>query len=158
MHGCAGEMTMTDHISPKLAVFFQERLTGHLWLDKQRRFFFQYTQDWLKSPRAVPLSVALPLQEEAFENDRSRPFFANLLPEAQIRKIISRNLQISDKNDFALLEKIGGECAGAISVFPEDLSPQVKHGYRKLDEKSLHDIIISLPNKPFLDGEEGLST
>ncbi|MBN1473917.1 MAG: type II toxin-antitoxin system HipA family toxin [Syntrophaceae bacterium] len=147
---------MINHISPKLAVYFQDNLAGHLWLDSERRFVFQYTRDWAKSSRAVPLSVALPLQEEAFENDKSRSFFANLLPEAQIRIIISRNLQISDKNDFALLEKIGGECAGAISLFPEGLMPQVNPGYRKLDKESLHNIIISLPQRPLLAGEEGL--
>jgi serine/threonine-protein kinase HipA len=147
---------MIDKTLPKLAVFFRDIIIGHLWLDKQRRFIFQYTILWLKDPQAMPLSLSLPLREEAFENDMARPFFANLLPEAQVRKIISRNLQISEKNDFTLLEKIGGECAGAVSVFPEGVMPQAKPGYRKLDEKSLHDIIVNLPRRPLLAGEKGL--
>lgn len=147
---------MIDKPLPRLGVFFRDTLVGHLWLDKQRRFIFQYAIDWLKNPQAMSLSISLPLQKEAFENDNARPFFANLLPEEQIKKIISRNLHISEKNDFALLEKIGGECAGAVSVFPESVMPQVKPGYRKLDEKSLHDIIIKLPQRPFLAGDEGV--
>lgn len=147
---------MIDRTLPRLVVFFRDILVGHLWLDKQRRFIFQYAIEWLNNPQAIPLSHSLPFQEEAFDNDKARPFFANLLPEAQIRKIISRNLQISEKNDFTLLEKIGGECAGAVSVFPEGLMPQVKPGYRNLDEKSLHDIIINLPRRPLLAGEEGV--
>jgi HipA-like protein len=43
-----------------------------------------------------------------YANDLARPFFANLLPEAEIRRVIARSLGISEKNDFILLRKIGG--------------------------------------------------
>jgi serine/threonine-protein kinase HipA len=47
--------------------------------------------------------------------DSARPFFANLLPEGEIRRLITRRFGVSERNDYALPEKIGGECAGAFS-------------------------------------------
>jgi hypothetical protein len=58
----------------------------------------------------------LPLTTESYESGKARPFFAGILPEEAPRARITRILGISERNDFAMLERIGGECAGAISV------------------------------------------
>ena len=49
------------------------------------------------------------LQAEAFNDDRARPFFANLLPESELRRVIARKSGFSEQNDFALLEAVGGD-------------------------------------------------
>jgi serine/threonine-protein kinase HipA len=59
--------------------------------------------------------MSLPLQPEPFDDHMTRPFFAGLLPEGQLRRLLARHLQISGQNDFALLDHIGGECAGAVT-------------------------------------------
>jgi serine/threonine-protein kinase HipA len=100
--------------------------------------------------------LSLPLRKEPYIDDTARPFFANLLPESEIRKVIARQLRISEENDFAILREIGGECAGAVSVLPEDSFPQENPGYRELDEEELHRIIAELPRRPFLVGEKGV--
>ena len=106
------------------------------------------------------MSTALPLQEESYEDDRARPFFSNLLPESEMRQIIARKLGLSENNDFALLEAIGGECAGAVSLFPEEpglaAGPTGKQSYRTLTDKQLNELIDVLPNRPLLAGEEGI--
>ena len=140
----------------KLDVYFREHLVGHLWLDERRRFVFGYDAGWLKQKGAIPLSLSLPPREELYMDDTARSFFANLLPEAEIRKMIARQLGISGQNDFAMLREIGGECAGAVSVLPEDSSPLEKPGYRELDEEELHKIITELPRRPLLVGEKGV--
>jgi len=43
---------------------------------------------------------------------------AGVLPEESKREIIARNLGISGRNDYAMLERIGGECAGAVTFIP----------------------------------------
>jgi serine/threonine-protein kinase HipA len=140
----------------RLAVYLYDALIGHLWLDERQRFVFQYMKETINRKERIALSLSLPFREEPYADDMSRPFFANLLPEADIRRIIAQRLGISEKNDFILLKKIGGECAGAVSVLPENLSPQEKPGYRELDEDELHKIITSLPQKPLMAGDRGI--
>ncbi|MFA5182520.1 MAG: type II toxin-antitoxin system HipA family toxin [Syntrophales bacterium] len=140
----------------RLGVYLHERMVGYLWLDAQRRFVFQYDSEMTDQPGSISISLSLPLQRDPYADDLPRPFFANLLPEAEIRRVISRRLGISEKNDFILLWKIGGECAGAISVLPEGNSPQDEPGYRELDESELHKIVAELPRKPLMAGERGI--
>jgi len=74
-----------------------------------------YTAGWLSRPNAVALWHSLPLRGEPFDHRATRPFFAGLLPEGQMRRLIARQFQVSGQNDFALLDHIGGEFAGAVT-------------------------------------------
>jgi len=60
----------------------------------------------------------LPLRGAPFSGRAVRAFFAGLLPEAEPRERIAAILGISEGNDFAMLERIGGECAGERVRFP----------------------------------------
>lgn len=141
---------------PGLDVYLWDQRVGHLRLDKKRRFVFQYDAAWIKKKGAVPLSLHLPLKTDIYSDDLSRPFFSNLLPEAEIKRIIARHLQISESNDFAMLNSIGGECAGAVSVLPAGFVPVVKPGYQELNDEELHRIITDLPKRPLMAGVEGM--
>lgn len=136
-----------------LSVYLNETPVGRLWLDAQRRFLFQYDADWVNNPAALPLSLSLPLRPEVYENDAARPFFTNLLPEAQLREAIARRLGISEQNDYALLEAIGGECAGAVSLLPEGRLIETEGHYQQLTDQELYDLIAQLPQRPMLAGE-----
>ena len=142
--------------NPGLDVYLLDQKAGRLWLDEKRRFVFQYEAAWINKKGAIPLSLHLPLRTEIYPDDLSRPFFSNLLPEAEIKRIIARQLQISVNNDFALLGGIGGECDGAVSLLPSGAQPAVKPGYRELNEEELHKIIIDLPKRPLMAGVEGM--
>ena len=141
-------------MTSELTVYYRNKLLGRLWLDEKRRFTFQYNQEWLDREDAIPLSLSLPLKADIFADDLSRPFFGNLLPEADVRKAVARNLGISEGNDFSMLEAIGGECAGAVSVLPAGVTTSDAGGYRAVDDKELHeggkvpnpDLIICDPN------------
>ncbi|MFZ3046418.1 MAG: type II toxin-antitoxin system HipA family toxin [Desulfatirhabdiaceae bacterium] len=141
---------------PGLDVYLQEQKIGRLWLDERRRFVFQYDAAWIERQGSVPLSLYLPLQAEPYPDDLSRPFFSNLLPEANIKWIIAQRLRISENNDFAMLNSIGGECAGAVSVMPSGETPSVEPGYRELNEEELHKVITDLPRRPLMVGVEGM--
>lgn len=142
--------------NPELDVYLWNQRAGHLWLDEKRRFVFQYDAEWISRNDAVPLSIYLPLRTEIFPDDLSRPFFSNLLPEAEIKRTIAQRLQISVSNDFAMLGSIGGECAGAVSVLPAGVAPSAKPGYQALNDEELHRIIIDLPKRPLMAGVEGM--
>ncbi|MGA0846469.1 MAG: type II toxin-antitoxin system HipA family toxin [Luteolibacter sp.] len=119
---------------------------------------FRYDADWLNHADAYPLSRQLPLQPEAFDQQRASFFFGGLLPEAEARDQVARNLGISANNDFAMLERIGGECAGAISLVPEELVNETRSNaeVRWLSEADATEIMTLLPQRPLLAGEKGL--
>jgi serine/threonine-protein kinase HipA len=103
------------------------------------------------------LSPSLPLRKERFAAKECLGFFGGILPEESKREIIARNLGISARNDYAMLEQIGGECAGAVTFIPagQELSKRDYH-YRKLDAKQLAGILRELPKRPLLAGEKGI--
>ena len=93
----------------RLAVYLNCIRAGFYEQDKHGRISFQYAEPWLNDAAAHPLSKTLPLQSEAFKGNAARPFFAGILPEEDPRKKIAAILGISAANDFAMLERIGGE-------------------------------------------------
>ena len=142
-------------MSNELNVYWHKDIVGILQLDEKRRFVFQYAPEWLKQENAMPLSLSLPLQAEVYSDDQARPFFANLLPESELRRTIARKLGLSEQNDFALLEAVGGECAGAISLSEGPLADDNSR-YRLLDDEQLNTLVEELPKRPMLAGEEGI--
>jgi len=143
-------------MSNGLQVRIGEKVVGRLWLDDKKRFCFQYDESWLEMSR-MPLSLSLALRKEPYLDDESHSFFANLLPEEKIRVVIARNLGVSLNNDYGLLERIGGDCAGAVSLYPESGGPQIESGtYRQLTLDELDTIISELPKRPLLAGEKGI--
>ena len=140
-----------------LDVYLHHELVGHLIQDEGGQTVFEYAQTWLDRPGATALSVSLPLRKERFSRDECRGFFAGVLPEESKREIIARNLGISARNDFAMLERIGGECAGAVTFIPAGQPlPGRDYHYRAISSKQLADIFKELPKRPLLAGEEGI--
>ena len=84
-------------------------------------------------------------------------FFSGLLPDEDVRCRLAKYLGLSKENIFSLLKEIGGECAGAISLYPEVIDPDFEtENYRVLDDAEGDDILSSLDKRPLLAGEEGV--
>jgi serine/threonine-protein kinase HipA len=141
----------------RLDVYLHTYLVGHLMQDDDGDMSFQYADSWLQRAGAVPLSHSLPLRPERFRRKECRGFFAGILPEESKREMIARNLGISARNDYAMLERIGGECAGAVTFLPHgEPMPDRHYGYRDLSDEKLAAILKELPRRPLLAGEEGI--
>jgi serine/threonine-protein kinase HipA len=140
-----------------LDVYLHSELVGHLIQDDSGQMMFDYVESWLTKSGATPLSQSLPLRKERFTRNECRGYFAGILPEESKREIIARNLGISARNDYAMLEQIGGECAGAVTFMPagEGL-PERNYSYRTLSSEALAAILKELPKRPLLAGEEGI--
>jgi serine/threonine-protein kinase HipA len=121
------------------------------------RLSFQYSAQWLQ-PGAMALSQSLPLQPEPFDDQQCRGFFAGLLPEGKLRRLIAEQCQVSSQNDFALLSAIGGECAGAITFTPanEVFSLTKGAGVEWLNQAQLITLLNELPRRPMLAGRDGI--
>ncbi len=140
-----------------LDVYLFADFVGRLIQDDGGQMVFDYADGWLTSGRAAPLSQSLPLRAKRFRNKECRGFFAGVLPEESKREIIARNLGISARNDYAMLERIGGECAGAVTFMPAGQPlPAREPGYRTLSQEELVAILRELPLRPLLAGEKGV--
>ncbi len=140
-----------------LDVYLQRELAGRLIQDENGQLAFYYAEGWLNNPNAVPLSHSLPLKKEKFSRNECRGFFAGLLPDESKREIIAKNLGISARNDFAMLEQIGGECAGAVTFIPAgEKPPERNYSHRPLTSGKLTEILKRLPRRPLMAGEDGI--
>lgn len=133
-------------MKPLLNIYFNERHIANLWIE-DKYYSFQYiTQE------TQPISLALPVREEPYIKDYAKPYFANLLPEGETRTLIETRLGISRGDDFELLKQIGGDCAGAVTLFPADQTPFKNAGYAALSEVELVALINNLPQTPLCVG------
>jgi len=123
------------------------------------RLNFCYAPGWLSQPDAVALSASLPLQAESFDDRKARPYFAGLLPEGEMRRLIAQQSQVSLQNDFSLLDRIGGECAGAVTFLkPGQVLPVPTRNddVQWLSDEEFVAILDELPRRPMLAGKDGL--
>ncbi|MBC8403878.1 MAG: type II toxin-antitoxin system HipA family toxin [Planctomycetes bacterium] len=141
-----------------LAVYFFNRPIGTLTRTEGELLAFIYSPEYLADPSAAPLSRSLPLHADAFPHAKTKAFFSGILPEESIRLNVASLLGISSENDFCLLERIGGECAGAVSLVGVNKeAPTSPHLAPKLiGEAELESIVRELPTKPLLAGETGV--
>lgn len=109
----------------------------------------------------MPISVSMPLREEAYGEQSCEAYFGGLLPESETaRKLIGKKYGISPHNSFALLRAIGYDCAGAISCHAID-DPVVPHRSvpltgKVITDSELYKHIKELPNQPLFMDVKGL--
>ena len=143
-----------------LAVWWDGAVVGALQIDEHGDLAFAYDTRWLAEPAKLAISVSLPKREEPFGRRETRPFFAGLLPEEGQREAVAHALGVSKANDFRLLEQLGGDVAGALTLWPEGGAPPAVRGLdtaEPLEDARLIEILDTLPTRPFLAGvEEGL--
>lgn len=144
-------------MSKTLDVYLHRHLVGQLIQDEHGQMTFNYVASWLQNPAAIALSHSLPLRVQQFSRNECCGFFAGILPDEGKREIIAKNLGISARNDFAMLEQIGGECAGAVTFIPTGTKlPEREDHYRHLNDKELAEILRMLPRRPLMAGEDGI--
>ena len=142
-----------------LAVWWDGAIAGFLTADRHGAMRFAYDGGWLADPAAPALSVSLPKRSEPFPPRQSRPFFEGLLPEGAQRDAVAAALGVSRANEFRLLERLGGEVAGALTLWPPgEVPPRVETPEPAVTpaDDELAALLTSLDTRPFLAGTRGL--
>jgi len=142
-----------------LDIWWDGRLVGQLTQDRHGELGFAYAPDWLDDEAAQPLSASLPKRAEPFTRRECRPFFGGLLPEEGQRDAAAQALGVSRANDFALLDRLGGDVAGALQLLPPGEVPATLAPDQRptpLDDAGLIRVLDALPVRPLLAGKEGL--
>lgn len=98
------------------------KLVGHL-SEEGPTTRFTYTQEWLASPGALPVSLTLPLRPEPYLHSGLHPFFENLLPEGWLFDIASKKLKISKDDPIGMLLATCGDCIGNVEIEPVESMP-----------------------------------
>ena len=119
---------------------------------------FTYNGQWLADPNSHALSLSLPLGKEPFGDVPVRAWFGNLLHENDQLETTMARYGIERSDIAGLLEHLGADCPGAVSVLGLDQPPVKRPGtlsedYDPLDESTLRDIVERLATgKPLPDG------
>ncbi|MFT7772150.1 HipA domain-containing protein [Roseateles sp.] len=134
-----------------LQVYIDRTRAGTL-SDENNLWVFEYTPEWVAKERSFDLSPALPRHTLRHEDGGTlRPvqwYFDNLLPEELLRQAIAKEAGIKDHEDaFALLEYLGAESAGSLTLLPEGIALTEKNELIELSDKTLSQRIQSLPKQ-----------
>lgn len=133
----------------KLEVFFFGHLIGHL-IQEDALLSFTYTDEYLAKAHPRAISISLPLNGNKYAGSVVEAFFGGFLPEADIRDAFAKKLGVSTDNDFSLLNKIGGDCAGALAI-----GKSHAHSKRKLlRDCDLETFFKQTPARPLLSCQE----
>lgn len=87
----------------------------------------EYDADWKTSPQGRPLSLSLPFTPGTtpHRGEVVRAYFDNLLPDSQdIRARAASRFRARSTDAFDLLAQIGRDCAGALQVLPDGVTPE----------------------------------
>jgi serine/threonine-protein kinase HipA len=109
---------MTD-----LVALLDGKEVGRVHKDARGRVTFVYDDQWRNVPEAYPLSLSMPIAAKEHGRSAVEAFLWGLLPDnEQILARWAAKFQVSARNVFALISRVGEDCAGAVQfVTPERL-------------------------------------
>lgn len=142
-------------MSRTLDVYLCDYFVGTLSQDQNGDLEFLYDHNYLENA-THGISLSLPLTKEIYKGGVAKSFFSGLLPEESVRERLARYLGVSEKNPFALLEIVGGDCAGALALYPQGQKPseEVKET-ETLNDSKLKEILNLIKSRPMLAGDDG---
>lgn len=138
-----------------LNVYFFDKFVGQLY-KKDFVLCFKYDEEYLSSENPRELSASLCLSEDEYKGQVVEGYFSNLLPDEDKRKEVASIHKISKENTLGLLYKIGGDCAGAVSLYPVDVAPEFDglDEYELLSADKRNEILLNLHRIPLGTGDE----
>lgn len=106
---------------PRLHIYQNGDLVGYLSKEPSGAIDFIYADEWLSNERTYPVSLSLPLREDAFKGAPVVAVFENLLPDSEsLRSRVAEKVGADGTDAYSLLAQIGRDCIGALQFFSEE--------------------------------------
>ena len=139
-----------------LDVYLHGRMVGTLRQKDSGNLQFCYDEAYVEQG-GPPLSLNMPVRAEAYPHRDCLADFGNLLPEEDVRAQVALAVGISANNDYRLLDRFGGDVAGAVTLLPSDAAqqPPDPSTLEVLDVARLDELLVNLPQRPLGADEEG---
>ncbi len=113
-------MPRRRHHAP-LRVLLNNRLVGHLDKAASGAIAFRYDQSWLDWNHTLPISLSLPLREDAYRGEPVVAVFDNLLPDSDaLRRRVAERVGAAGIDAYSMLAAIGHDCVGALQFIADD--------------------------------------
>ncbi|MFA5570160.1 MAG: HipA N-terminal domain-containing protein [Sphaerochaetaceae bacterium] len=96
-------------------VFIHNVLAGIL-KETDQGYTFSYNEEYLKSERAVSVSLTLPLRDQAYVSATMFPFFDGLIPEGWLLEIFLKNWKLDAKDRMGLLLVACTDTIGSVTL------------------------------------------
>ncbi|MBY0490116.1 MAG: HipA domain-containing protein [Gemmatimonadaceae bacterium] len=127
-----------DLSAPSLAVYLHGTRVGAIG-ESGADLWFRYDPAIIEAPdaRRWAISVRLPVAPRTYGHDETLAFFDNLLLESDLREAIAKAAKLDESDVAGMLGRLGGECAGAVSVWPIDVEPPTTAEYRAIPRGDL---------------------
>jgi serine/threonine-protein kinase HipA len=132
-------------------VLLDNRFVGHFLKETSGAIHFQYHQDWLEWRDAVPVSLSLPLREDAYRGAPVAAVFENLLPDSDaLRQRVAEKVGAPGTDAYSLLSVIGRDCVGALQFVPEGTEPRNVSGItgEPVSDEAIEKLLNNLARAP----------
>jgi serine/threonine-protein kinase HipA len=136
---------------PPLRVLLNNRLVGHLAKAVSGAIEFQYDKTWLDWQHALPISLSLPLREDAYRGEPVAAVFDNLLPDADVlRRRVAEKVGAAGTDAYSLLAAIGRDCVGALQFAGENdaVGSDIGISGQPVDDEAIATLLSGLAQAP----------
>jgi serine/threonine-protein kinase HipA len=137
---------------PPLRVYQNNRLVGHLLKETSGAISFRYDPTWLERGNAFPVSLSLPLREDAWRGEPVLAVFENLLPDSDaLRRRVAEKVGAAGYDAYSLLAAIGRDCVGALQfVAGDEEEPQDSTAIsgEPVDDEAIEKLLSNLVQAP----------
>lgn len=134
-----------------LRVYLNNRLVGHLTKETSGATTFRYDESWLTRRGAMPVSLSLPLRDDAYRGEPVSAVFENLLPDSDaLRRRVAEKVGARGTDAYSLLTKIGRDCVGALQfiVGDNDIASGGNISGEVVDDEQIEALLKNLAQAP----------
>tara|TARA_R110001583_G_scaffold146582_1_gene298642 strand:+ start:649 stop:1968 length:1320 start_codon:yes stop_codon:yes gene_type:complete len=135
-----------------LNVYLNNRLVGQLNKQPSGATNFIYDGNWLNWEHAFPISLSLPLREDAYRGEPVVAVFDNLLPDSDhLRRRVAEKVGARGTDAYSLLAAIGRDCVGALQFIPDETplnTDSTKIDGEPVSEQEIERVLNNLSQAP----------
>ncbi len=136
-----------------LRVYQNNRLVGQLLKEPSGAIEFLYDQSWLDRKNAYPVSLSLPLREDAYRGEPVAAVFENLLPDSEgLRRRVAEKVGAKGSDAYSLLAEIGRDCVGALQFIAGDddvdIGDSATIDGKPVDDTAIEKLLTNLVQAP----------